>query len=172
MTSMGVNLEDVWQQGSLISAQPAPTKRSKYTIPVPVEHFEGQGPSQRPPQQQPQYFRPDEPIPISEQPLREVQPGPTTNSEIPQLREQLNLHIDAVNTCQKDMQYMKTLVMQLKRELNDARVQLQVHQKTEKRKRTIKMLWMGFIGLILLAVAFGVIHMTKKLNLLISQPML
>lgn len=187
MANFGVNLEDVWQQASLVAPQSS-SKKSKYTVPVDGIQREGfanggAGAQSYVPslhQHQPSFDLPisNSPPPLNSQPVYHpqhalpVQQQHPQSSEIPKLKEQLTQQIDAVTDCQKEMHYMKALIQTLKKELNDANVRNQQQQKIDKKKKMANILWMVFIGLFLIIIVVLLVQVLQKLNQLMSQPVL
>lgn len=173
MANFGVNLEEVWQQASLIQPQAGPTKHSPYTVPVQPRAVVKEGFGNRPPQQY------DVPISAPDYPTVTAPPvhyseeyRPPPPSEIPRLKEQLTQQIDAVTDCQKEVLYLKNLVQTLKRELVDADQKWQHHQRAEKKRKMTNMIWMVVTILFLIAIVVLLVQMSQKINALASQPLM
>jgi hypothetical protein len=188
MANFGVNLEDVWQQASLVAPPSSSSKKSKYTVPVDGiqrEGFANGGAGAQPYASPSHQHQPSFDLPISHSPPINSQPvyhpqhalpvqqqQQPQSSEIPKLKEQLTQQIDAVTDCQKEMHYMKALIQTLKKELNDANVRNQQQQKIDKKKKMANILWMVFIGLFLIIIVVLLVQVLQKLNQLMSQPVL
>lgn len=181
MANFGVNLEEVWQQASLVPSNPAPTKYSPYTVPVQPKR-EGFGNRTDPGnarRQEREFMVPQE-IPISgpdypnvtAPPPIQSQPPMNQPSEIPRLKEQLTQQIDAVTDCQKEVLYLKALVQTLKRELVDADQKRQQQQKIDKKRKMINIIWMVCMVLFLIVIVILLVQVTQKVNQLLSQPLL
>ena len=195
MANFGVNIDEVWQQASLVQPPSGPAKRSPYTVPVnsqaqpstregfdaPQKNSGDRGGGDRPPRQQ-DYYRPDYntmEIPISgpEQTRVTAPPHPSSHSspppsDIPRLKEQLMQQIDAVTGCQKEVLYLKSLVQMLKRELQEADQKRQHQQRADKKQKLMGLIWMMFVGLFLIAIVVMLVQVSQKMSQLLSQPLL
>jgi len=177
MANFGVNIDEVWQQASLVQPPAGPTKRSPYTVPVqqppPSQYYQQQQP---PPQHLRESFTGNNVPPALDIPISDgrvvTQPPTPPLSEIPRLKEQLTQQIDAVTDCQKEVFYLKALVQTLKRELQDADQKRQAQQHEERKKRRARWLWMLFVGVFLVAIVCLLVHLLQKVNQLGTQPLL
>ena len=181
MANLGVNLEEVWHQSSLVPAAPATSKRSKYTVPVEphqltmregfannTEYLAEGGIPISPPPPSPLLQHPPPPLP----PPASSSSGSLPSSEIPRLKEQLTQQIDAVSDCQKEVFYLKALIQTLKKELHDAELRRQHQMKVDRKKKMANILWMAFVGLFLLTIVVLLVRLMQKMDRLLSQPLL
>lgn len=188
MANFGVNIEEVWEQASLVPPPAGPSKRSPYTVRVnpnaPPNTREGfdnpqRGSGEKGPPSQQDYYRPDYntmdiPISVPEQ-TRITAPPPHPSSppsEIPRLKEQLTQQIDAVTGCQKEVLYLKALVQTLKRELQEADQKRQHQQQVDKKQKLVNLIWMLVVGLFLIAIVIMLAQVSQKVGQLLSQPIL
>lgn len=190
MANIGVNIEDVWQQASLAPPPATGSKRSKYTVPVEPHQLalregfansqaalaEGGIPISAPRTAQPLHHPPSLPaLPPQQQQQQYPQAPPPPHpaaAEIPFLKEQLTQQIDAVGDCQKEVLFLKTIIQNLKRELQEASLQRQHQARLEKKKRTAGLVWMIFLVVVLLVIVFLLVRVSQKLNQVLSQPLL
>ena len=170
MANLGVNLNEVWQQPSILQER-APVKHSRYTVPIDPNQMvrEGFESSRNAP--------PYQNMPVAEGGLPISQPpsSPPTSyqsSEIPQLKEQLTQQIDAMTGCQKEVNYLKALVHTLKSELQESVQRIQYHQKLEKKRKTADLIWMAVVGIFLIIIVILLAQMMQKVNRLLSQPLM
>lgn len=187
MANFGVSIDEVWQQTNLIQPSSGPSKHSPYTVPI-----QKQPPQQvrYPPQYNPQIIRegfqnnPQIDVPIADpdhftppqalpaptiQPIHPPQQAPP---DLAKLKQILNDQMDVIQNDQKEINYLKTLVNTLKRDLTHAEQKRQNELRENKRKRMIKTIWMLVTGLILIVLLILAVQITQKLNLLVNQPLL
>ena len=206
---LGVSIDDVWDQPSLIIDQGPTKKGSKYTRPVGQEFMQGgprgfTGPgghdgghgagggapggsrnhanhpslSARGVQAGPQNGGYQRSRVVTTQPSPQVQPSPPVQipagpqaQEIPYLREQLTQQSSTVSDCQKEVHFLKGLVVQLKHELYAQKEKHEKYQqhKPGKKKKWMKCLYMILqLGLLLLIVIL-LIQVYQKTNRLLSS---
>lgn len=199
MANLGVSIDEVWQQGSLVSAPPTGPKRSKYTVPIdPTQQHQQQiqeyygnnnGRSSSRPEYDPEYQQKAraeymDSIPISRPPQpasREMQyvqappnivSAPPVSSEIPYLKEQLTQQSNTVMDCQKEMYYMKAIINQLKKELNESRMKSVGMSKEERRKQWGYILWMLLITLLLVVVLVILVQLSNQFKKIMNTSLM
>lgn len=193
-STLGVDIDSVWQQGSLMAQPPPAPKKSKYDVPIldarqrqqMMEQFSNNqvNPQQYQEQQAFQHYQHQQPyssqvasVPISvpEHPQMMIPAqthAPVNLSEIPYLKEQLSNQSNTVSDCQKDMAYMKAVIQQLKRELYESRYSAKNGNKDEKRRRWGKFLWMIGVLIALIGLLIMVVQIHQKVNRLLSHPLM
>ena len=201
MANFGVNIDEVWQQASLVQPPSGPAKRSPYTVPVNSQAQPGTREGFDAPQKnsggdkgggdrgdrgdrgggqdyhRPNYNTMEIPISGPEQTRVTAPPHPSSHSspppsDIPRLKEQLMQQIDAVTGCQKEVLYLKSLVQTLKRELQEADQKRQHQQRADKKQKLMGLIWMMFVGLFLIAIVVMLVQVSQKMSQLLSQPLL
>jgi hypothetical protein len=226
---LGVNLEEAWNQASLIGPPPSiNAKSSKYTVPLNQLHgnsispqfispaqrsaIHGGGgaggggnyhsPHQPPPPMLEQFGNSDRPdvsqdynnqqqylkadatdIPISNPVYtQQIMQGNANNNppppqevpspallEIPRLKEQLTQQSTYMMDCQREVLFMKNLIQQLKKELNDSRQQ---QERNRRKKKWMKVMWMALLFVMVFVVLVVVVQVMQKINVLLTQPVM
>ena len=193
---LGVDIESVWQQGSLITTPPTGPKKSKYTVPVENSPHDNNNASyqNRAPPQQSDYYRPDfgpiredfsgtnrgyenDFIPISQpqSPPSSQAPPQYQNPEIPILKEALTQQSGAVSECQKELYYLKAIINQLEKKLYEAKNRVVASKQTSSSSSSSSwhgFLWMLLIILILIIVLVILAQLSQKVNKLLKQPLI
>lgn len=218
MANIGVSIDEVWQQGSLLpqqQASSAPRKSSKYTVPVEemyvhsqhsqppnyrqqqqapqqqqymqqmggyeeanpnqIEYFgnqylyNNQVPQQMPPQQQQQMMAPQQQMPPQQQQQKGVaaQGPPQPQDQNAELQEMMAKQIMNFSNCQKDIQYLKTIIQHMKREVTESRQQSE--SKEDKRIKWGVVFWLFLLTMLVVIILILVIGMSHKVNMLVNS---
>lgn len=194
---LGVSLDEVWGENSLVSRPPHP-KKSKYTTPIngnrvhdmagnyqrdglmalEKEYMTGAY-TNRGRNDHSQHSRRDlDSFPVSGHGLEErdaasFSPPQPSAQEIPYLREQLTQQNSTVVSCQKEVAYLKAVVKGLKKELYAQQQKSQQQSQTQSSKKS----WMECmyivlqLGLLLLVVIL-LIRLTQKMDKILQVPVL
>jgi hypothetical protein len=156
---LGVSIDEVWNQKSLVD-QPRYTKsRSKYT--VPIEPIESQPDVNYIPVTIPQQTMPEHP-PVREYLTQNTPPPPPPP---PSTNDQLLEY-------QKEIHYLRTLVNQLKKDLYDSRYRYYKEYQQEKRKKWMDRIVMVVVAVVLIIVVLLLVQILQKMNKLTNQPVL
>lgn len=187
MANFGVSIDEVWQQTNLIQANPGPSKHSPYTVPVQKQPQQVKFPPQYNPQviregfqnnlmpidvpvADPDHFTPPQALPAPS--IQPSHPPQQSSPDMTKLKQILNEQMDIIQNDQKEINYLKSLINTLKRDLTHAEQKRQQELRENKKKRMMKTVWMLVTGLILIVLLVLAVQITQKLNLLVNQPLL
>ena len=181
MANFGVNLEEVWHMSSLLPPQQTTSKHSKYEVDVGRNNSD----QQQHHQQQQHSYQPtavvrDDFIPISNPqvpPRRLVETmevpipsgGGNINGNGPQGPQGPQPLPDFVIEYQKEIQYLRSLVSALKKELTQKQ---QKDHAAEKKKQLRDMLIMIGFAILLIIIIVLLSQVIQKMNRIISQPLM
>jgi hypothetical protein len=100
---------------------------------------------------------------------------PSSRSSSPALdvfKEKLSQQSSNVSDCQREVAYLKTLVQQLKGELQDSKQIINTQNKKEKKQHNLQFILMISMFVVLIVILVLVIQLSQKLNKLLNQPLM
>jgi hypothetical protein len=187
MANFGVNIDEVWQQTNLIQTNPGPSKHSEYTVPIQKPSNQFKYPPQYNPQVIREGFQNQLDVPVSDpdhmtppqaypsptiQPIHPPQQSSQSSPDISKLKQILSEQMEIIQNDQKEINYFKSLVQTLKRDLSNLEQRRQHELRENKKKRMMKTIWMLLTGLFLIVLLILVVQVLQKVNLLANQPLL